>query len=276
MHQALRLLLKAETLYLRTKASADEDASALEGAYTMTLFFLAQVFAPSGQTRLAAAYCHGTLQRQLDMAQPDKDRVDPLDWTKNCLHLCEFHLSEGDFVQAEHVLQAAEHMFGKLPRPVDRTAEADRNGNASWSKARADLDFKWANLFGHLLAEGREIFREKLMTGAASVAASAIAAQTAGDADKLTHEAPTPGAAAKGAAEAESKESQLEQASPVSEPGAPDDGALPAGGALSRYAFDGPGLPALDDAPGPRLRFSFERLDAAGMDALSAQLEGDE
>ena len=38
MHQALRLLLKAETLYLRTKASADEDASALEGAYTMTCF----------------------------------------------------------------------------------------------------------------------------------------------------------------------------------------------------------------------------------------------
>jgi hypothetical protein len=72
--RAARFLMKAERLYLCLRkagtmaAMADVEVAHIEQCFTMTLFFLAQVYAPSGRAGLAAAYCHGTLQRQLDFA----------------------------------------------------------------------------------------------------------------------------------------------------------------------------------------------------------------
>jgi hypothetical protein len=178
--------------------------------------------------------------------------VDPLDWTKNCLHLAEFYLGEGNYVQAEHVLKSGHKMFSMLPVPADRAAESEENGNGSWSKMRADLDFKWANLFGGMLSEGREQYRDRLLAGAA---------RAGGGFDDRTDEEKEKEAARMSESEdgeaASSSSSSVLAAAAQGTSEAPDDGGARYDYALSHVS-----------AEGGALRFEFTNMDAVGRSGL--------
>ena len=177
--------------------------------------------------------------------------MDPLDWTKNCLHLTEFYLGEGNYVQAEHVLKSGHKMFSMLPVPADRAAEGEENGNGSWSKMKADLDFKWANLFGAMLSQGREQYRDRLVAGAA---------RAGGGFDDRTDEEKEKEAARMSESEggeAASSSSSVLAAAAQGTSEAPDDGGARYDYALSNVSVEGGAL-----------RFEFANMDAVGRSGL--------
>ncbi|CAG9762454.1 unnamed protein product [Ceutorhynchus assimilis] len=80
----------------------------MEKIYTLTLYYLAQIFGQLNQDFKSAVYCHITLQRQLEMAD-----YDPIDWALNSATLSQFFLEKCGFKQARHHLAASSCILDK-------------------------------------------------------------------------------------------------------------------------------------------------------------------
>lgn len=74
----------------------------LEKLYTLTLYYLAQIYGSLNDHVKSAAYCHTTLKRQLE----SKD-FDPVDWALNSATLSQYFMEKNGFSQARHHLAAA-------------------------------------------------------------------------------------------------------------------------------------------------------------------------
>eukprot|EP01064_Diplonema_japonicum_P032194 TRINITY_DN5994_c4_g1_i1.p1 TRINITY_DN5994_c4_g1~~TRINITY_DN5994_c4_g1_i1.p1 ORF type:complete len:632 (+),score=146.32 TRINITY_DN5994_c4_g1_i1:61-1896(+) len=92
----------------------------IEGSYTSTLFYLAQVHGSDANSTEASKYCHLTLQRQL----ASKKEFDRQEWAVNALGLCSFYLSANDYGASRHCIEAAERVFDKLSDAEKQTEQA--------------------------------------------------------------------------------------------------------------------------------------------------------
>eukprot|EP01059_Diplonema_ambulator_P030453 TRINITY_DN5219_c0_g1_i1.p1 TRINITY_DN5219_c0_g1~~TRINITY_DN5219_c0_g1_i1.p1 ORF type:complete len:608 (+),score=266.76 TRINITY_DN5219_c0_g1_i1:69-1892(+) len=82
----------------------------VEGSYTSTLFYLAQVYGNESKSTESSKYCHLTLQRQL----ASKKEFDRQEWAVNALGLCSFYLSGNDYGASRHCIEAADKVFAGL------------------------------------------------------------------------------------------------------------------------------------------------------------------
>lgn len=80
----------------------------MEKIYTLTLYYLAQIFGKLHENFKSAIYCHITLQRQFDMGD-----YDPIDWALNSATLSQFFMEKCGFKQARHHLAASSYILDK-------------------------------------------------------------------------------------------------------------------------------------------------------------------
>ncbi|KAL4715325.1 hypothetical protein ACJJTC_004777 [Scirpophaga incertulas] len=78
------------------------DFMALEKAYTLTLYYLAQVFGSLKANLKSAIYCHVTLRRQLQYSD-----YESIDWALNSATLSQFFAEKNGFYQSRHHLAAS-------------------------------------------------------------------------------------------------------------------------------------------------------------------------
>ncbi|KAJ4426196.1 hypothetical protein ANN_27005 [Periplaneta americana] len=97
----------------------------LEKLFTLTLYYLAQIYGNLNDHLKSAAYCHTTLRRQLE----SKD-FDPVDWALNSATLSQYFMEKNAFSQARHQLAAASYILDQyeadlnLQEGSDETLEA--------------------------------------------------------------------------------------------------------------------------------------------------------
>lgn len=115
-NKAKTFLLGAKTLYEAFKCTMQlplpiehinndgnvGDFMLLEKAYTLTLYYLAQVYGSLKQNLKSAIYCHVTLRRQLQYSD-----YEPIDWALNSATLSQFFAEQNGFFQSRHHLAAS-------------------------------------------------------------------------------------------------------------------------------------------------------------------------
>lgn len=89
--------------------SDHEREQAFSATFTHTLYYLAQVNAALGHSKIGAMYCHTTLRRQLETEQ-----YDPVDWAVNCATLSQYYITQGNYILARHCLGMYLFSFCKL------------------------------------------------------------------------------------------------------------------------------------------------------------------
>lgn len=157
--QAKGFLLKAKELYESFKCTlqmplpmehvinnvgeADVgDFMLLEKAYTLTLYYLAQVFGSLKENLKSAIYCHVTLRRQLQYSD-----YEPIDWALNSATLSQYFAEQNGFFQSRHHLAAASTI---LEQYEEKLMSAESNDEAFLAKVEtfkhrtADVARCWA------------------------------------------------------------------------------------------------------------------------------------
>ena len=82
--------------------------SKLEKNYTLTLFYMAQVYTKLNNTDKAVHFCAATMKRQLTYQE-----YEVKDWCINCVNLAEYFVRNGHYSQAEYCLFAAIQILPK-------------------------------------------------------------------------------------------------------------------------------------------------------------------
>ncbi|KDR21661.1 KIF1-binding protein-like protein [Zootermopsis nevadensis] len=126
----------------------------LEKLYTLTLYYLAQIYGNLNDHVKSAAYCHTTLKRQLE----SKD-FDPVDWALNSATLSQYFMEKNGFSQARHHLAAASFILDQyesdlsLQEGDDEALEAKRE---RFKHRSADVARCWAKYGILLLSNSKE------------------------------------------------------------------------------------------------------------------------
>lgn len=150
-------LRRAEELYSEQKAgkvdaAARGDARSdkdVESSYTTTVFLLAQVWGKLGDPERSARYCGLTLGRQLK--RPGSYSVS--EWGQNATQLAGYYISQGQFLVAEHLLNAASAVT--CSRPVGSEGkEVCPDGDEEAADVRANICIGWAKFHLSRLAGG--------------------------------------------------------------------------------------------------------------------------
>ena len=92
----------------------------LEKLYTLTLYYLAQIYGTLNDLVKSAAYCHTTLKRQLE----SKD-FDPIDWALNSATLSQYFVGKNAFSQARHHLAAASYILDQYEADLNLQEGSD-------------------------------------------------------------------------------------------------------------------------------------------------------
>lgn len=150
--KSLGFLNKAESFYKEVAAPAigTPQHRRIEDAYTLTAFFLAQVYSNQGNAQSSAEYCQLCLQRQLD----DFEVLNLVDFACNCIGLFNFYVLSEHYTQAEYCLHAAEFVL-KRADPTPRTkAYIEKEGGLP--QTLAELQKTWGRFYSMLLRLGWE------------------------------------------------------------------------------------------------------------------------
>ena len=122
--KALEFLLKAKAVYdshialpppltdsqwMVGEVEESERERQFESCYTLTLFYLAQVYGNLKQPKISAQYCQTTLSRQLRGGV-----YDPVEWSLNCATLSQFYMTSGNWHQSRHCLAASTCILHKF------------------------------------------------------------------------------------------------------------------------------------------------------------------
>ena len=116
-----------------------------ENTYTLTLYYLAQVYTKMGETEKSAKYCHVTLSRQLKTK-----KYDPFDWALNAATLSQYYITQGCFPLARHCLASASRVFEEVGdpdptlQPHDNESQSDVDKREKIPRAQADIRRCWA------------------------------------------------------------------------------------------------------------------------------------
>ena len=146
--KALETLCRSRELYEQHKDKVTDESwdppTRCDALYTLTMFYLAQVYGHVGDSEQSAQCCIVTLQRQLTAGDCDRQ-----EWSNNCMHLSTYFVNNGEYGRARHCLQAAARM---LPTHAQEPAHAN-------------LNIAWGQLYLARLVHGAKEFREKVLRG---------------------------------------------------------------------------------------------------------------
>ena len=109
------------------------DLNLIEGNYTQTLFYCAQVYQQAGEIEKGINYSTQTMQRQMAT-----QTYQLKDFCVNCLSLSDYFMHVGQFAQAEYLLYAALSLI-----PTDMTRK---------KKLRASIQISTGQYYQFLLA----------------------------------------------------------------------------------------------------------------------------
>lgn len=126
----------------------------LEKTYTLTLYYLAQVYGTSNEDLKSSLYCHVTLKRQLEF----KD-YESIDWALNAATLSQYFTEKNGFKQARHHLAAASYILDQYQTTLETQEVDDETKAANLETFRhrsADIARCWAKYGLCLLANSWE------------------------------------------------------------------------------------------------------------------------
>ena len=129
----------------------------LDTLYTLTLFYLAQVYTMLEQGDKAAIYCRQTLQRQLE----HKVEFTPAQWCTNCIGLSYYAVEHGQLRQAHHDLTTVLAVLPKASFPIPMN-HMD-NVNTPLETAAADCARAWGRFHLEWLERSRDMMQAKTL-----------------------------------------------------------------------------------------------------------------
>ncbi|XP_059055476.1 KIF-binding protein-like [Achroia grisella] len=118
------------------------DFMLLEKAYTLTLYYLAQVFGSLKENLKSAIYCHVTLRRQLQYSD-----YEPIDWSLSSATLSQVFAEQNGFFQSRHHLAAASIILEKYEEELKGNDSNDEVALAkleTFNHRSADVARCWA------------------------------------------------------------------------------------------------------------------------------------
>lgn len=116
----LQVPLPIEQIINNSGETSADDFLLLEKAYTLTLYYLAQVFGTLKENLKSAIYCHVTLRRQLQY-----NDFEPIDWALNSATLSQFFAEQNGFFQSRHHLAAATKILEHYESSLQETVSND-------------------------------------------------------------------------------------------------------------------------------------------------------
>jgi len=135
--EALELLHRCETFFAEMKNLPREEFrntwTQLEEQFTLTCFYLAQVYTAKGKHKKGAKYCFDCLSRQLVFKQCFQKE----DWVKNAIGIAPFYMETYQYRQALHCVDAAKAIFGEVK--MDEDDEDILNINADIQRTRGEV-----------------------------------------------------------------------------------------------------------------------------------------
>lgn len=124
-----------------------DDWMPFEKTFTLTLYYLAQVFEHLDDSEKSAKYCHITLKRQ-----KESDVFEEKEWSINCATLSQYYIQERMFVTARHLLACSTYTLTNYESSID-----NRVDNADiWDdihRSKAEVAWCWLKYCINLLIE---------------------------------------------------------------------------------------------------------------------------
>uniref|UniRef100_A0A1A9WKD6 KIF-binding protein n=1 Tax=Glossina brevipalpis TaxID=37001 RepID=A0A1A9WKD6_9MUSC len=185
--QSLELLIEAEACYQSFNKSEnkamiitdifgtpeeiendDKGTKEFENLYTLSCFYLAQVYGHLGELEKSAQYCHKTLKRQYSAQS-----YEPIDFALNSATLSQYFIGQNMFKEARHHLAASTLIMAEYENKISHTdntiSEQEYQDLQETFKHRyADVARCWSKYGLALLAASKErLFNdddEKLIT----------------------------------------------------------------------------------------------------------------
>ncbi|XP_038214477.1 KIF-binding protein-like [Zerene cesonia] len=117
---SMQMPLPIENIIHNTADSVTGDIMVLEKAYTLTLYYLAQVYGSLKEDLKSAVYCHVTLRRQLQY-----NDYEPVDWSLNSATLSQFFAERNGFFQSRHHLAAASTILDQYEAKLSEDSTND-------------------------------------------------------------------------------------------------------------------------------------------------------
>ncbi|EFA01949.1 KIF-binding protein [Tribolium castaneum] len=125
-----------------------------EKVYTLTVYYLAQIYGALKDALKSAVYCHNTLQRQLDSGD-----YESIDWALNAATLSQFLMEQNGFKQARHHLAASSLILDEYAKTLDAITERNEAFDAKmevFKHRSADIARCWAKYGLLLLSKSKE------------------------------------------------------------------------------------------------------------------------
>lgn len=129
------------------------DFMLMEKAYTLSLYYLAQVFGSLKENLKSGIYCHVTLKRQLQYSD-----YEPIDWALNSSSLSQFFAEQKGFTQARHHLAAASTILDMYEEKLlaENEDEAHLARMETFKHRSADVARCWAKYCLFLLTASKD------------------------------------------------------------------------------------------------------------------------
>ncbi|XP_061522788.1 KIF-binding protein [Phycodurus eques] len=138
-----------------------EKNKKFELAYTHTMYYLAQVYQNLGQTERAAAYCHSTLQRQLQLGQ-----FSPMEWALNAATLSQYYITKGRYMEGRHCLSAAtviSGLAGEVPsEAAAQESDTERERRDQLRQKRAEIARCWIKYCLIILDDAKKALEDNI------------------------------------------------------------------------------------------------------------------
>lgn len=124
-----------------------EDWGPFEKTFTLTLYYLAQVYEHLNESEKSAKYCHITLKRQKEY-----NVYDEKEWSINCATLSQYYIQEKMFMTARHLLACSTYILAKYESSIDNKVENED----VWDdihRSKAEIAWCWLKYCINLLVE---------------------------------------------------------------------------------------------------------------------------
>lgn len=143
-------------LFMKNLESHDKVVALekFEKNFTLTLYYLAQIYGVLGNALKSSVYCHVTLKRQLEF-----NDYEPIDWALNTATLSQFFMEKAGFKQARHHLAASTFVLNQYQDELNGVTEVTEEHNAKLETLKhrsADVARCWAKYGLLLLSTSRD------------------------------------------------------------------------------------------------------------------------
>lgn len=149
----LQIPIPVEYLYGLVEEKSVEDLLLLEKPFTMTFYYLAQVYGTLKLELKSAFYCHATLKRQLVYKE-----YEPIDWALNAATLSQFFAVQNLFYQSRHHLAAASAILKDYEDQLNMIETRDEQYEAkmeTFNHRSADVSLCWVKYCLNLLTSSK-------------------------------------------------------------------------------------------------------------------------